>query len=300
MTAGVTITDPRQAPQGFGQRLRAYVALTKPRIIELLLVTTVPAMLVAQEGWPDTWLVVLTVVGGTLSAGGANAINNVVDRDIDAKMRRTRHRPLPAHRVEPRQGLAVGLALGAAGFVTLWLGANLAAAALATGALGFYVLVYTLLLKRTTTQNIVIGGAAGAIPAVVGWTAVTGTPDLASWVMFAVVFAWTPAHFWALAVRYRDDYAAAGVPMLPVVAPHRETAMQILLYAAATVGLSLMLQPLTALGPIYLTVAGVSGVWFVAECIRLVRDERRAMLVFRYSNVYLTLVFAAMALDAVV
>ncbi|MCJ7725973.1 MAG: heme o synthase, partial [Acidimicrobiia bacterium] len=204
MSDAITITDPRRAPRTLGQRLRAYVALTKPRIIELLLITTVPAMLVAEQGWPDTWLVVLTVVGGTLSAGGANAINNVVDRDIDAKMRRTRHRPLPAHRVDVKEGLAVGLVLGAAGFVILWLGANLAAAALATGALGFYVLVYTMVLKRTTTQNIVIGGAAGAIPAVVGWTAVTGSPDLASWVMFGIVFAWTPAHFWALAIRFRD------------------------------------------------------------------------------------------------
>lgn len=297
---GITITDPRRAPQTLGQRIRAYVALTKPRIIELLLITTVPAMLVAEQGWPDTWLVVLTVVGGTLSAGGANAINNVVDRDIDAQMRRTRHRPLPAHRVGVREGLIVGLVLGAAGFLTLWLGANLAAALWATGALGFYVLVYTLVLKRTTTQNIVIGGAAGAVPAVVGWTAVTGQADLASWVMFGVVFAWTPAHFWALAVRFRDDYEAAGVPMLPVVATHQETGLQILLYAAATTGLSLMLAPLTELGLIYLITAMVSGGWFVWESIRLLRNPARAMLLFRYSNVYLTVLFASMALDALI
>lgn len=300
MTEGITITDPRSAPQTFGQRLRAYVALTKPRIIELLLITTVPAMLVAEGGWPDTMLVVLTVVGGTLSAGGANAINNVVDRDIDAKMRRTRHRPLPAHRVGVKAGLVVGVTLGIAGFVILWLGANLASAVLATSALGFYVLVYTLLLKRTTTQNIVIGGAAGAIPAVVGWTAVTGSADLAAWVMFGIVFAWTPAHFWALAIRFKDDYEAAGVPMLPVIATHEETGLQIVLYAAATAGISLMLQPLTGLGLIYLITAMVSGGWFVWESIRLLRDPARAMLLFRYSNVYLTLVFAAMALDALI
>ena len=300
MSDAVTITDPREAPRTLGQRLRAYVALTKPRIIELLLITTVPAMLVAERGWPDTWLVVLTVVGGTLSAGGANAINNVVDRDIDAKMRRTRHRPLPAHRVAVKESLGVGLVLGTAGFTTLWLGANLAAAALATGALGFYVLVYTMVLKRTTTQNIVIGGAAGAIPAVVGWTAVTGSADLASWVMFGIVFAWTPAHFWALAIRFRDDYAAAGVPMLPVVASHEETGIQITLYAALTTGLSLMLVPLTDLGLIYLITAMVSGAWFVWESIRLLRNPARAMLLFRYSNVYLTLVFSAMAVDALI
>ncbi|MFH2072182.1 MAG: heme o synthase, partial [Actinomycetota bacterium] len=238
MSDAVTITDPRQAPRTIWQRLRAYFALTKPRIIELLLITTVPAMLVARQGWPGTRLVVLTVVGGTLSACGANAINHVVDRDIDAKMRRTRHRPMPAHRVGVWDGLIVGLTLGAAGFVILWLGANLAAAVLATAALGFYVLVYTMLLKRTTSQNIVIGGAAGAVPAVVGWTAVTGSPDLAAWVMFGIVFAWTPAHFWALAIRFRDDYEAAGVPMLPVVASHHETGIQIVLYAALTAGLS--------------------------------------------------------------
>jgi protoheme IX farnesyltransferase len=300
MSAGVTITDPRRVPQTLGERLRAYVALTKPRIIELLLITTVPAMLVAADGWPSTWLVVLTMLGGTLSAGGANAINNVVDRDIDAKMRRTRHRPLPAHRVEVKDGLIVGLVLGAAGFVVLWLGANLAAAMLATAALGFYVLVYTLVLKRTTTQNIVIGGAAGAIPAVVGWTAVTGSADLASWVMFGIVFAWTPAHFWALAVRFRDDYEAAGVPMLPVVADHQETGLQIVLYAALTVVLSLMLQPLTGLGLVYLISALVSGFWFVWESIRLLRDPGRAMLLFRYSNVYLTVLFSMMAVDALV
>jgi len=265
MTEGVTLTDPRGVSQTFGQRLLAYVALTKPRIIELLLITTVPAMLVAEGGWPDTMLVVLTVVGGTLSAAGANAINNVVDRDIDAKMRRTRNRPLPAHRVGVRAGLVVGLTLGAAGFVILWLGANLAAAVLATAALGFYVLVYTLVLKRTTTQNIVIGGAAGAIPAVVGWTAVTGSADLAAWVMFGIVFAWTPAHFWALAIRFKDDYEAAGVPMLPVVATHEETGLQIVLYAAATTGLSLMLQPLTGLGLTYLITAMVAGA--IRTCI---------------------------------
>lgn len=294
----VTITDPRRTPGTLAERLRAYAALTKPRIIELLLISTVPAMMAAAGGWPGTGLVVATVVGGALSAGGANAINNVVDRDIDAAMRRTRHRPLPAHRITAVEALAVGSGLGVAGFVTLWIGANLAAAALATGALAFYVVVYTLVLKRTTPQNIVIGGAAGAVPAVVGWTAVTGSPQLPAWVMFGIVFAWTPSHFWALALRFRDDYQRAGVPMLPVVAGARHTAVQIVLYAAMTAGLSLMLQPVAGLGTPYLVSALVLGGWFVAECLRLLRNPDRAMVLFRYSNLYLTLLFAAVAVDA--
>jgi protoheme IX farnesyltransferase len=297
---GVTITDPQGVPRTFAQRARAWIALTKPRIIELLLITTVPAMLVAEGGWPETRLVIATVIGGTLSAGGANAMNNVTDRDIDAKMRRTRHRPLPAHRVGINEAITVGAVFGTAGFVVLWLGANLASAILATAALAFYVLVYSLYLKRSTSQNIVIGGAAGAIPAVVGWTAVTGTPDAPAWVMFGIVFAWTPSHFWSLAVRFRDDYENAGVPMLPVVAGIRETSLQIVMYAVLTTGFSLMLQPVAGLGLPYLVVAMVSGAWFVWESLRLLRDERRAMLLFRFSNVYLTVLFAAMAVDALV
>ncbi len=294
----VTITDPRRAAGTFVERLRAYVALTKPRIIELLLISTVPAMMAAADGWPGTGLVVATVVGGALSAGGANAINNVADRDIDATMRRTRHRPLPADRITAVEAVAVGSALGIAGFVTLWLGANLTAAVLATGALAFYVGPYTLLLKRTTPQNIVIGGAAGAVPVVVGWAAVTGSPELPAWVMFGIVFTWTPSHFWALALRFRDDYERAGVPMLPVVAGVRHTAVQIVLYAAMTAGLSLMLQPVAGLGTPYLVSALVLGGWFVAECLRLLRNPDRAMVLFRYSNLYLTLLFAAVAVDA--
>lgn len=297
MTGGVVATDPRRGLLG---RLQAYVVLTKPRIIELLLISTVPAMMVAAAGWPRTGLVVATVIGGTLSAGGANAINNVVDRDLDALMHRTRHRPLPAHRVTGREAMVVGVALGVAGFLTLWLGANLAAAALATGALAFYVGVYTLVLKRTTPQNIVIGGAAGAVPAVVGWTAVTGTPGLAAWVMFAIVFAWTPSHFWALALRFRDDYERAGVPMLPVVAGERHTSLQILLYAVLTVGFSIMLQPVAGLGVPYLASAGTLGAWYGAEGLRLLRNPDRAMRFFRSSNVYLALLFAAMAIDTLV
>jgi len=225
------------------EMIKVYVALTKPRIIELLLITTVPAMILAEGGWPGIGLVVGTVGGGALSAGGANAINNVVDRDIDARMRRTRRRPLPAETASPREALVLGITLGAAGFVVLWMAANIEAALLATGALGFYVFIYTIYLKRITPQNIVIGGAAGAVPALVGWTAVTGSVGLPAWLMFAVIFYWTPPHFWALALRFRADYEAAGVPMLPVVAGERATAIQITLYSFVAVGASLLLQP---------------------------------------------------------
>ena len=296
----VHITDPRAPALAPTERLRAWIALMKPRIIELLLITTVPAMILAEGGWPDTWLVVATVIGGTLSAGGANAINNYVDRDIDAKMRRTAHRPLPAHRVDPREALVVGAVAGVAGFVVLTMWANLAAALLATGALAFYVLVYSMLLKRSTAQNIVIGGAAGAVPVLVGWAAVTGTVGLAAWVLFAVVFFWTPPHFWALSLRFREDYERAGVPMLPVVAGERATIRQIGVYAILLVGISLLLQPVAGLGMIYLGAATLVGAWFLFEAARLSAKPQRAILVFRASNVYLTLLFAAVAVDVLV
>jgi len=298
--SGVTITDPRQVPGTLGQRLRAWFALTKPRIIELLLITTIPAMVIAAGEWPDTWLVVATLVGGALSAGGANAINNVVDRDIDARMRRTVHRPLPAHRVEPAEALVVGSVLGIGGFLWLWGFVNLLSAVLATAALAFYVLVYSLWLKRSTSHNIVIGGAAGAVPALVGWSAVTGTVDLPAWILFAIVFYWTPPHFWALSLRFREDYAAADVPMLPVVAGEEATTRQIVLYTVLLVGLSLALAPAASLGAIYLAGATLLGAWFLFETIRLRRDVRRAMAVFQASNGYLTLLFAAATVDALV
>ena len=296
----VTLTDPRRAPFGLIERIRAYMLLAKLRIIELLLITTVPAMVLAADGWPGWWLVAATLAGGTLSAGGANAINNFVDRDIDSRMRRTRHRPLPAHRVGPREALVVGIGLGVAGFVLLWAAVNLAAALLSTGALLFYVLVYSMGLKRTTPHNIVIGGAAGAVPVLVGWAAVTGTVELPAWILFAVIFAWTPPHFWALSLRYREDYERAGVPMLPVVVGERNTTAQIFLYSVAVAGLSLLLHPVAGLGTIYLMAAAVLGAWFVVDALRLTRDPRRAMLLFRNSNLYLALLFAAMALDVLV
>ncbi len=281
-------------------RVRAYVALTKPRIIELLLITTVPAMILAADGWPGIGLVAGTVGGGALSAGGANAINNVVDRDIDARMRRTRRRPLPAETASPREALVLGVVLGIAGFVVLWAVANLAAAALATGALGFYVLIYTLYLKRTTPQNIVIGGAAGAVPVLVGWAAVTGSVGLAAWLLFAVVFYWTPPHFWALALRFRTDYETAGVPMLPVVVGERATAIQIVVYSFVVSGAALLLQPAAGLGTLYVASAVALDAGFIAASMSLLRKTSAAMTVFRLSNVYLALLFAAVALDVLV
>ena len=285
---------------GWRWRLAGYVALTKPRIIELLLITTLPAMAVAAGGWPDTWLVVTTLIGGTLTAGGANALNSYLDRDIDEQMRRTSHRPLPAHRVSPRSAAGVGWALGTLGTVWLALTTNPLAAGIAAAALLFYVFVYTMGLKRSTSQNIVIGGAAGAAPVLVGWAAVTGSLTLPAWVLFAIVFAWTPPHFWALALRYKDDYARARIPMLPVVAGVGATARRILLYSGITVLASLALVPVTGLRWIYLLAALGLGGWLVVESVRVLRDVGRAMTLFTYSTTYLTVLFAAMLLDRLV
>ena len=281
-------------------RAGAWLALVKPRIIELLLITTVPSMILAARGWPGTALVAATVAGGVLSAGGANAINNVVDRDIDSRMERTRARPLPSSRIEPGEAIVVGIALGVAGFGWLWATTTLLAAVLAAGALVFYVVVYSLALKRSTPQNIVIGGAAGAAPALIGWAAVTGSLSLEAWILFALVFLWTPPHFWALAIKFRDDYERAGIPMLPVVVGDARTAVHILLYSVSVVGVSLLLHPAGDLGGVYLATAALLGAGLVAAGVGLARDHRRAMKVFVYSNVYLAVVFAAVALDVLV
>ena len=281
--------------------LKAYVALTKPRIIELLLVTTVPTMVIAQRGFPPLWLVTATLVGGSLAAGSANAINNFVDRDIDSVMARTAHRPLVRHSVDPLPALRFGIVLGVIAFVWLAMTVNLLSAALAIAAILFYVFVYTLGLKRRTTQNIVIGGAAGCVPVLVGWAAVTGEVGLPAWVLFAIVFAWTPPHFWALALKYRDDYARAGVPMLPVVRGVAETARQILLYSIALVVITLAFGPIGGMGALYLTAAIVLGAVLIYMAWQLVRSatEDAAMRLFRYSITYLGLLFTAMAVDAV-
>jgi protoheme IX farnesyltransferase len=280
----------------------AYLQLTKPRIILLLLVTTVPSMILAAGRVPSVWLIAATLIGGVLTAGGANAINQFVDRDIDEVMSRTRGRPLPGHVLRPASALAFGVALGVAGFVWLVITVNVLSAALAVAAILFYVFVYTLWLKRWSTQNIVIGGAAGAVPVLVGWAAVTNTLAAPAWVLFAVVFTWTPPHFWALSLRYEGDYRAAGVPMLPVIAGTRTTARHILVYAIGLVAVSLVLWPVAATGWIYPAVAGVLGGGFVAETVVLARrpSTARAMRVFRFSIVYLALVFGAVAVDTLV
>jgi protoheme IX farnesyltransferase len=284
------------------ERVLAYVALTKPRIIELLLVTTVPAMIVAARGLPSPRLLALTLAGGALAAGGANAINCFVDRDIDTVMARTRRRPLPTHRIRPRNALLFGATLGALSFAILWGGVNLLSALLALAALLFYVFVYTVALKRTTPQNIVIGGAAGAVPVLVGWAAVTNGLELPALVMFGIIFYWTPPHFWALAMRYEDDYAAAGVPMMPVVYGRVETAKHILLYALLLFAMSLALFSVARLGLLYLTAALVLNGVFVAGALRLWRrpSVERAWSLFRYSIAYLALLFGAMAADRLV
>jgi len=285
----------------------AYVALTKPRIIELLLVTTLPTMVVAKHGVPSVWLMVATLLGGTLAAGGANAINMVVDRDIDKLMKRTKNRPLVTGAMSPRAALVFALTLEVAAFVELWLAVNLLSAALAVSATLFYVFVYTLWLKRRSTQNIVIGGAAGAVPVLVGWAAVTNTLSWAPLVLFAIIFIWTPPHFWSLAVRYKEDYAAADVPMLPVVASMKRTTREIVLYTVALVAVSLLFGPVAHLGLIYLIAAATLGGGFLFMTSRLwnlARSDRatgrEAMRVFSYSITYLTVLFVAMAGDVLI
>jgi protoheme IX farnesyltransferase len=281
---------------------RTYFLLTKPRVIELLLVTTVPAMVLADGGIPPLELLALVLIGGALAAGGANTINCWIERDRDQMMRRTRARPLPAGDVEPRRALAFGLVLEVAAFGVLWAGANLLAAALAIGAMLFYVFVYTIWLKPRSPQNIVIGGAAGAAPVLVGWAAVTGSLAAPAWVLFALVFVWTPPHFWALALRYRDDYAAAGIPMLPVVKGVAAASRQILVYSVVVVLVSLVLPLTTNMTPLYPAAAIALGAMFVtgAELLRRDPTPERAIRLFTFSNTYLALLFAAVAVDTLI
>ncbi len=289
----------RRAPRS---RIGGYVALTKPRIIELLLITTVPTMVLAAGGWPRTTLVLITLAGGSLAAGGANAINMVVDRDIDRLMPRTQNRPLVTGLLSPREALVFAVLLEVAAFAVLWAWANLLAAILALSAALFYVFVYTLWLKRTSTQNIVIGGAAGAVPVLVGWAAVRDALGWEPLVLFVVMFLWTPPHFWALAIKYADDYRAADVPMLPAVAPAAVTVRQMVLYTAAMVAATMVLWPVAELGPIYWASAAVLGALFLWGTIDLGRSPTasRAMRVFGYSISYVTLLFAALTVDVLV
>ena len=290
-------------------RAAAYVALTKPRIIELLLVTTVPTMVVAEQGLPPLGLVVATVLGGTLAAGGANAINMYIDRDIDRLMKRTQRRPLVTGVISARGALIFAIALEVVAFLELWLLVNLLSAVLAVTATLFYVFVYTMWLKRTSRQNIVIGGAAGAVPVLVGWSAVTGSLGWAPVVLFAVIFYWTPPHFWALAIRYRDDYSAASVPMLPSVVSLRTTAIRILIYTVLLWALTIVFAPVAGMGNLYVGAALALGAVFTALSIQLIRTstsqnaapaEKAAMRVFGWSITYITLLFGAMALDQLV
>jgi len=280
----------------------AYVRLTKPRIVLLLVITTIPAMILADGGLPSPWLIVATVLGGSVVAGGANAMNMYFDRDIDELMLRTRDRPVPAGQIEPEKAALFGLALALGGFVFLEWTVNLLAAALTLTAFGFYVLVYTLILKRATPLNIVIGGAAGAMPPVIGWAAVTNELAIPAVIMFAIVTLWTPPHFWALSLIYRRDYERAGVPMLPVVAGPEQTKRQIFGYSLTLVGVSLLLPFWGDVGGVYLAAALTLGGGFLYYALRLMRSSspRAASDLFRYSIAYLGLLFCAIAVDVLV
>jgi len=287
--------------------LKGYLALTKPRIIELLLVTTVPTMIVAANGFPRLWLIIATLVGGTLAAGGANAFNMVIDRDIDAIMERTKKRPLVTGVMSARSATLFAFALEAVAFAVLVLWVNQLSAWLALSATAFYVFIYTMLLKRRSKQNIVIGGAAGAVPVLIGWAAVTNSLGWTPVLLFLVIFIWTPPHFWALAVRYRDDYQAANVPMMPVVASLRRTTLEILVYTVIMWALTLLIGSSAHLGWIYAVSATVLGAMFTFYALRLFRHARvdkanvaEAMRLFHFSITYLSALFILMAVDVLV
>jgi protoheme IX farnesyltransferase len=277
----------------------------KPRVIELLLVTTAPVMVLAARGIPDVWLILGTLAGGALSAGSANAFNMYIDRDIDMLMARTKGRPIVTGEITPRAALVFAVTIGLASLVVLAIVANLLAAALSLAAILFYVFVYTLLLKRRTEQNIVWGGIAGCFPVLIGWAAVTGEISFTPWILFVVVFLWTPAHYWPLSLRYADDYAAASVPMLSVLRPKVAVGLQVTLYAWATVVASLVLIPVAPMGTVYTVVALLAGGWFLVETHLLYSRsldglDSNAMRVFHASNTYLTALFIAVAIDPLV
>jgi len=282
--------------------LGGYLALMKLRVVELLLITTVPTMVLADKGWPSWTLVVVTLIGGTLAAGGANAINMVVDRDIDALMERTKNRPLVTGLIAPKSALIFALALQVVAFTVLWVGANLLSAVLTVSATLFYVFVYTMWLKRTSRQNIVIGGIAGAVPVLVGWSAVQDSLAWEPFILFTAIFLWTPPHFWALAIRHADDYKAARVPMLPTVVPLRQTIVSMLVYTVLLTAVSLVLGPVASLGPIYMVSAAVLGLGFIVSAVDLGRHPTpaRSMRVFGFSISYVTALFVAMAVDVMV
>lgn len=282
--------------------LGGYVALMKLRVVELLLITTVPTMVLAEGGWPSFSLILITLAGGTLAAGGANAINMYIDRDIDGLMERTKNRPLVTGLIAPRNALVFAVALEIVAFAVLWAGTNLLAACLCMSATLFYVFVYSIWLKRTSKQNIVIGGAAGAVPVLVGWAAVTNSLAWEPWLLFLVIFLWTPPHFWALAIRHSDEYRAAGVPMLPVVESEKKVASAMTTYCAATVVASLALIWVADLGPVYAVTAAVLGALFLGGTIALGRSPSAAgsMRLFSFSITYLSVLFVALTVDVLV
>ena len=287
---------------GVLRKARAYLALTKPRVIELLLVTTAPVMVLAANGIPNLWLVLATLFGGALSAASANAFNCYFDRDIDAVMHRTKNRPLVTGELSPREALVFAFVTGIGSIVWLWAFTNWLAAVLSLAAILFYVLVYTLVLKRRTPQNIIWGGAAGCMPVLIGWAAVTGSLDWPPLILFGIVFLWTPPHYWPLSMRYRDDYASVSVPMLAVVRGRTVVGLQVVLYAWATVACSLLLIPVAGMGIVYSVVALAAGGWFIVEAHRLYaaalrEGEVKPMRVFHASITYLTLVFLAVGID---
>lgn len=300
--ASAFTTGTTRAARDVQGLLWSYVKLTKPRIIGLLVVTTIPAMMLADGGFPPLWLVLATVLGGSVVAGGANAMNMYFDRDIDEIMLRTQERPVPSGAVDPEKAAVFGIVLGGAGFAFLSIVVNPLSAFLTLGAFAFYVVVYTLILKRTTSLNIVIGGAAGAMPPVIGWAAVTNSIGVEAVLMFAIVTLWTPPHFWALSINYSSDYKRAGIPMLPVVAGLAETKRQILYYTLALVAVTVALYFFSDAGALYIASAVVLGAGFLYYAVRLWRSDsaRESRNVFRYSLAYLALLFAAIAADVMV
>ncbi|WP_298742563.1 heme o synthase [uncultured Microbacterium sp.] len=290
------------SPRTVGRTIRAYVTLTKPRVLELLLVTTVPVMILAQSGMPNLWLVLATVIGGAMSAGSAATFNMYIDRDIDAQMRRTVNRPLVTGEVSPRGALVFAWTLAVASTVWLWLTTNWMAASLSVVAIFFYVVIYTIILKRRTEQNIVWGGIAGCFPVLIGWSAVTGSLTWTPFILFVLVFLWTPPHYWPLSMKYKGDYADADVPMLGATRDGIQVGLQVILYAWATIACSLLLVPVAGMGVVYTVSALVFGGWFLYESHllynRAVRGEQiKPMRVFHASITYLTLLFVAIAVD---
>lgn len=299
-----TATESTRQKIGFRRKAKAYLSLTKPRVMELLLVTTLPTMILAERGWPELWTVFATMLGGALAAGASSSFNCYIDRDIDQHMERTKNRPLVTGEVTPREALIFSWLLTAAAIGLLAVGTNWLATAFGIAAIFFYVVIYSLILKRRTQQNIIWGGLAGAFPVLIAWAAVRGTIEWPAVVLFVVIFLWTPPHYWPLSLKYKEDYQEVDVPMLGAIATSRRVSSQVVLYTWATVIFSLLLVPMGWAGIVYTATAAVSGGWFNYEAHKLYRDSQRpdftdkkAMRVFHLSITYLTLIFVALAVD---